>query len=37
MIVLLAIVQAKSGKENELENLLKSLFPQVKEETGTVE
>jgi quinol monooxygenase YgiN len=37
MIVLAAMIQAKSGKEQELTTLLKSLFPKVKQEAGVVE
>lgn len=37
MIVLAATLQAKPGKERELEALLKSLFPKVKQETGVAE
>lgn len=37
MIVVAAVVQAKKGKETELETLLKSLFPNVKQEDGVVE
>lgn len=37
MIVLSGVLKANIGKEIELENLLKSLFPKVKEEQGVVE
>ncbi|MDF2856983.1 MAG: Antibiotic biosynthesis monooxygenase [Neobacillus sp.] len=37
MIVLTAVIQAKPGKEQELENLLTSLFPQVSQEVGVIE
>jgi quinol monooxygenase YgiN len=37
MIVVSAVLKANPGKEAELENLLKSLFPKVKEEQGVVE
>lgn len=37
MIVLTAVIQAKPGKEQELQSLLTSLFPQVKQEEGVIE
>ena len=37
MIVISAVLNAKPGKEAELEQLLKSLFNNVKQETGVVE
>jgi quinol monooxygenase YgiN len=36
MIVINAIVEAKKGKEEELENLLRAMIPQVQEEDGAV-
>lgn len=37
MIVISAVLNAKQGKEDELEELLKSLFINVKQEEGVVE
>jgi quinol monooxygenase YgiN len=37
MIVLTAVIQAKPGKEQELKNLLMSLFPKVSQEVGVIE
>lgn len=37
MIILTAVMQAKPGKEKEVQDILKSLFPIVKEEKGTIE
>lgn len=36
MIILTAVIQAKPGKERELQEALKSLIPISKEEKGTV-
>lgn len=37
MVVLIATLQAKPGKEQELETALKSVLPQVETEQGTVQ
>lgn len=37
MVVLVAIMHAKAGKEAELETALKAVFPKVKQEEGTVQ
>ncbi len=37
MIVVIASITAKTGKEEELEETLKSLFPKVQNEEGTLE
>jgi quinol monooxygenase YgiN len=37
MTVLIAIIQAKSGKETELEKALKSIIPKVQNEANTLQ
>lgn len=37
VIILIGTLQAKPGREKELENRLKSVFPKVKQEQDTVE
>lgn len=37
MVVLIATLQAKPGKEQELETALKSVLPQVESEQGTIQ
>lgn len=37
MIVLVATMKAKQGKEAELENALKAVIPQVEQEEGTLQ
>ena len=36
MIVIIAVLQAKVGKENEMENALKDMISKVKSEEGTL-